>query len=89
MIPETGFLRLHQIIGRPARPAKPGDPTAQPPKRPRLAQPAIDPIVPVGKTTLYGWVRDGKFPEPTKLPGNVSAWRSEWVREWLARQGAE
>lgn len=43
-------------------------------------------IVPIGATTLWRWVREGKFPKPVKLSERVTAWRAEDVREWLSQQ---
>ncbi len=40
--------------------------------------------LPVGKTTLWQWVRDGKFPRPVKLSTRVTAWRAEDVQAFLA-----
>lgn len=41
-------------------------------------------IIPVSHTTLYGWIRAGKFPAPVKLSTNVTAWRAADVAAWLA-----
>jgi predicted DNA-binding transcriptional regulator AlpA len=40
--------------------------------------------LPVGKTTLWQWVRDGKFPRPVKLSTRVTAWKAEDVQAFLA-----
>jgi prophage regulatory protein len=53
----------------------------------RLAQ--ITPnIVPVGRSTLWEWVKEGKFPKPVKLSPRVTVWRSADVREWMAQRNA-
>lgn len=62
LLPETGYLRLTQIIG---------DPKADPPK------PAI---VPVGKSTWWQGVKDGRYPKPVKLGPRITAWRVEDIR---------
>ncbi|RAO75799.1 helix-turn-helix transcriptional regulator [Dyella jiangningensis] len=41
-------------------------------------------ILPIGATTLWRWVKEGKFPKPIKLSDRVTAWRAEDVRAWLA-----
>lgn len=46
----------------------------------------VGPILPIGATTLWRWVKEGKFPKPIKLSPRVTAWRAEDVREWMARQ---
>lgn len=40
-------------------------------------------IVPVSRTTLWKWMRDGKFPPTVKVGGNYVAWRAKDIREWL------
>ena len=56
---------------------------ARNPKKPD--QPAPIPVSPV---TIWRWVKDGKFPAPVKLSGNVTAWRAEEVRDFLDQQAA-
>ncbi len=56
---------------------------ARNPKKPD--QPAPIPVSPV---TIWRWVKDGKFPQPIKLSGNVTAWRAEEVRAFLDQQPA-
>ncbi|MEZ9130393.1 helix-turn-helix transcriptional regulator [Vibrio breoganii] len=36
--------------------------------------------------TIWGWVRDGKFPAPIKLHNRTLGWRVETVEEWLEEQ---
>lgn len=64
-IPETGYLRLKQIVG---------DPKATPP---------IPAIVPVGKSTWWKWVQEGKAPAAVKLGPHVTAWRVDDIRDFL------
>ena len=40
-------------------------------------------IIPVSRTTLWRWVRDGRFPSPLELGPNTRAWRESDVRSWL------
>lgn len=44
--------------------------------------------VPVAKTTLYEWVRVGKFPKPIKLAPMTSVWRASEVEAWIAEASA-
>lgn len=40
----------------------------------------------LGKTKIYALIKDGEFPEPTKV-GKASRWLSRDVTEWIeARQ---
>lgn len=41
--------------------------------------------VPVSRSTLWRWCRDGKFPRPIKAVG-VTAWRSKDIARWLEAQ---
>ena len=38
----------------------------------------------IGKSTLWRWVREGRFPKPVRLGANCVAWRSDEVEQWLA-----
>jgi predicted DNA-binding transcriptional regulator AlpA len=40
-------------------------------------------IIPVSRSTLWRWVRNGKFPSPISLGPNTRAWREEDIRIWL------
>jgi prophage regulatory protein len=72
LLPETGYLRLSQIIGRKATNTDPGLPA----------------LVPVSASTLWQWVREGKFPKPVKLGERVTAWKVEEIRIYLERAAA-
>lgn len=53
-----------------------GDPQAKPP---------IPPLIPVGRSTWWRWVRDGKAPPPIKLGPRTTAWRAEDVLAFVER----
>ena len=40
-------------------------------------------IVPFSASTLRRRIRAGKFPQPTKLSEQITAWRVSDVRQWL------
>ncbi len=64
-LPETGFLRLRDIIGRPATKTDPGIPA----------------LVPVSASTWWAGVRSGRYPQPTRALGQrITAWRVEDIR---------
>lgn len=63
-LPEAGFLRLNQIIGKPATPNCP----------------AIPALIPVSKSTWWDGVRSGRYPKPVKLGKRITAWRVEDIR---------
>jgi predicted DNA-binding transcriptional regulator AlpA len=45
--------------------------------------PRIPPLVPISKSTLWAWVKSGKFPLPVKLGPRTTVWRVADVRTWL------
>jgi predicted DNA-binding transcriptional regulator AlpA len=47
-LPETGFVRLSQIIPK---------------------------IIPIGKSSWWQGIKDGKYPQPVKLGERTTAWR--------------
>ncbi len=46
---------------------------------------APDGVLPINRSTLWRWVRDGHFPAPVKIGPNTTAWRAEAVIEFMAR----
>lgn len=41
-------------------------------------------VVPVSKSTIWQWVKDGKFPAPTHLSKRCTVWNSEDVQKFMA-----
>jgi prophage regulatory protein len=39
--------------------------------------------IPVSKSTIYQWVKDGKFPKPTLYSSRLAAWKESDVRAWI------
>ncbi len=37
----------------------------------------------LGRTTIYQYVKDNKFPKPLRLGANKIRWREDEVVEWL------
>ena len=37
----------------------------------------------IGKSTLWRWIREGRFPKPVRLGANCVAWRSDDVNQWI------
>lgn len=68
-LPETGYLRLSQIVGKSAT----------------GTTPAIPAIYPVSKSTWWAGCRSGKYPKPVKLGERITAWRVEQIRELIER----
>jgi prophage regulatory protein len=70
-LPQTGYLRITQIIGNPK------------------AVPPIPAVIPVGKSSWWKGVKDGRFPKPVKLGPRTTAWRVEDIRELIRRLTTE
>lgn len=41
------------------------------------------PFLPFGKSTLWQWSKDGRFPKPIKLSTKMTAWKNKEVHEWF------
>jgi len=54
-----------------------------------LRLPQVLARVPVGKSTIYGWIRTHKFPKPVRLGQMTSVWRASEVSAWIAKAAAE
>lgn len=46
--------------------------------------PKILQVIPVGKSTFWKWIADGKAPKPIKLGPMTSAWRVDDIRALIA-----
>lgn len=42
----------------------------------------ILPILPIKRSTVWQWVREGKFPAPIQL-GRLRVWKRDDIRAWL------
>jgi predicted DNA-binding transcriptional regulator AlpA len=69
VLPETGYLRLPQIIGKPST----------------KSAPAIPALIPVSKSTWWSGVRTGRYPKPVKLGERITAWKVEDIRTLIER----
>lgn len=46
-------------------------------------------VVPVSRTTLWRWVKEGKFPASVKLTPEITAWPVQAVRAWIAERNQQ
>lgn len=44
-------------------------------------------LIPVAHSTLWAWVRLGRFPAPIKLSDRITVWRSEDVENFISMNG--
>ena len=84
-LPETGFLRLSQIIGQEEVTEEQAARNRERGKGPRRPRPGIPPVIPVRKSSWWEGVRTGRYPAPLKLGQCITAWRVEDIRELIAR----
>ena len=49
----------------------------------KKANPPVEPLIPVGKSTWWQGVKSGKFPQPVKLGARTTAWRVEDIRKLM------
>jgi len=99
-LPETGYLRLSQIIGQSAVTQEQADQNrrdalaavasgTKPNSKPKRARPGVSPIIPVGKTKWWAGVAAGVYPKPSKALGpRTTVWRVEDIRALVSRGGA-
>ena len=50
------------------------------------AKPPTPALIPVGKTTWWEGIKDGRFPKPVKLGRRITAWKVSDIRK-LIEQG--
>ncbi|MBF9060754.1 AlpA family phage regulatory protein [Rhodobacterales bacterium HKCCSP123] len=43
----------------------------------------------LSRSTIYAWIRHGKFPRPVKLGERIVAWRESDIDRWLESRVSE
>ena len=38
----------------------------------------------LGKSTIWLWIKQNKFPKPTKLSSRVTVWKNSDLEEWIS-----
>jgi hypothetical protein len=51
----------------------------------KKAKPPLPPIIPIGRSTWWDGVKDGRFPKPVKLSKRTTAWKVEDIRELIEK----
>jgi prophage regulatory protein len=46
--------------------------------------PEVQHRVGLGRSTIYRWMSEGKFPKPVQLGGYAVAWAEDDVEAWIA-----
>lgn len=76
------YLRERDLVGVREVTAEQAAANRQRGKGPRRPRRGVPGILPVSSTTLWRFVRDGRFPAPLKLGARLTAWRWEDVQAW-------
>lgn len=50
--------------------------------------PEVQHRVGLGRSTIYRWMSEGKFPKPVQLGTRAVAWRETDIDRWLVRASA-
>ena len=45
--------------------------------------PEVQHRVGLGRSTIYRWMSEGKFPKPVQLGGHAVAWYEDDLNEWI------
>jgi prophage regulatory protein len=40
-------------------------------------------LLSISKSTIYGWIKDDKFPKGTKING-ITVWRESEINDWVS-----
>ena len=48
--------------------------------------PEVQHRVGLGRSTIYRWMSEGKFPEPVQLGGHAVAWLEDDVEKWICER---
>lgn len=79
-IPESGFLRLPQLIGQSEVTTEQAAKNRALGKGPRSPRPTIPAIFPWSKSKLWDAVKKGEFPKPVKLGPRITVWDVREIR---------
>ena len=83
------YARVKQLASAPSTPekiytVKTGENAGM--KRKVNAKPERVGLLPVSEKTIWTWVKQGKFPQPIRMSGNVTVWRMSEVQAWIEEQ---
>tara|TARA_Y100000389_G_scaffold200434_1_gene240819 strand:+ start:2010 stop:2243 length:234 start_codon:yes stop_codon:yes gene_type:complete len=45
-------------------------------------------LLSISKSTIYGWIKNNKFPKGTKING-ITVWRKETIDKWIEQNTGE
>jgi predicted DNA-binding transcriptional regulator AlpA len=86
-LPASAFIRESQLVGS-RQPSKKKTkcslklpPSEDPPKPETVQAPCL---IPIGRSTMWRKIKQGKFPQPIKISDGINGWRCGEIREWLS-----
>lgn len=53
------------------------------------AEPPIEPLIPVSKSTWWAGVKTGRYPQPCKIGARCTAWTVESIRAYIESAGVQ
>lgn len=83
-LPDTGYLRLSQVIGRRPVTADQAAANRETGRRGRTPRAGTAPLIPVSAASWYAGQKTGKYPRPVKF-GRTALYRVEDIRALIAR----
>lgn len=86
-LPETGYLRLPQILGQDGVTDEQAAANRRRKRGPKRPRPAIPALIPASKSTWWAGVKTGRYPKPVKIGERIAAWRVEDIRTLIAQAG--
>jgi len=51
-----------------------------------LRLPKVSEMTGLGKSTIWRWIKNGKFPKQVKLSNTISVWKLSEVQTWIDTQ---
>lgn len=44
-------------------------------------------LLSIGKSTIWAWVKAGRFPKPLKMSSRMTVWSAADVEAWISSKG--
>ncbi len=51
----------------------------------KKSNPPIPPLIPIGKSTWWKGIKEGKFPKPIKIGPRITVWNAEDIINFINR----
>lgn len=84
-LPETGFVKLRQIIGQDAVTEEQAAQNRERGKGPKRSRQGIPPVIPIKKSSWWAGCKSGRYPKPIKIGnGGGTFWRAADIRALIA-----